>query len=97
MQVQLGREPALAAAQRLDVLSTLGITGPARAGRVLVGADDSRVHEVQVPVHLAPGVDLRLQRGPYAQPHACRVPTIEPARHRAHRKRSGDATFLLLY
>ncbi len=61
-QVQLGREPALAAAQRLDALPIPDCPGPARASRVLVGTDDSRIHEVQVPIHLAPGIGLRLQR-----------------------------------
>ncbi len=83
--MQLGREPALAAAQRLDTLSIPDDLDPPSAGRVLMGADDSRIHEVQVPIHLAPSIGLRLQRRQHLVPNACRTPAVEPARHRAHR------------
>ena len=61
-QVQLGRESALAAAQRFNVCPIPDSLVPARASRVLMGADDGRVYEVQVPIHLAPGIGLSLQR-----------------------------------
>jgi hypothetical protein len=61
-QVQLGREPALAASQGFNVCPIPDNLVPARAGRVLMGADDGRVYEVQVPIHLALGIRLRLQR-----------------------------------
>ncbi len=47
--VQLGREPALAAPRRFNVCPIPDSLVPARTSRVLMGADDGRVHDVQVP------------------------------------------------
>ena len=59
--------------------------GPAGAGGVLVGADDRGVHEMQVPVDLAPRVRLGLQRGQGPVPHPRLAPAVEPARDGADR------------
>jgi len=84
-QVQLGREPALAASQRFDVLPIPNSPVPAGTGCVLMRTNDGRVHEMQVPIYLALSIGLRLQRKQNLIPDPCRSPAIEPARHRADR------------
>jgi hypothetical protein len=84
-QVQLGREPALAASQRFDVHPIPDSLVPARASRVLMGADDGGVYEVQVPIHLASGIGLSLQRDQNLIPDPRCSPAVEPARDRADR------------
>jgi len=56
-QMQFGREPALAASQRSNICPISDSPVPARASNVLMRTDDSRVHEVQVPIHLALSID----------------------------------------
>lgn len=55
--------------------------GPACTSGVLVGAHHRGVHEVQVPVEVAPGIRLRLQAPQHPVEHAGRPPAVEPARH----------------
>jgi hypothetical protein len=61
-QVQLGGEPALAAAQRLPCRDLLGC-GPITSGSasVLMGTNDGGVHEGEVPVDLAALLRFSLQ------------------------------------
>lgn len=76
--MNLGREPALRAAERLALTDG---AGPAGAGSVLVRADDGGVDEMQVPVDLALRVGLGLHRRQDPVPDLRTAPAVEPARH----------------
>src|ERR1700760_3942595 len=85
-QVQLGRETALAAAKRLPCRDFLGRRPvAARTASMLMRTNDGGIHEVQVPVDLAALFRLGLQVREDALPDPGLAPTVEPARHRAHR------------
>src|ERR671929_2307770 len=80
--VDLGRNPAPAAPQRLTAAS---VTAASSAGRMLVGAHDDAVHEVQVPLDQAGGLGLGLQGFEDALPDAGLAPAVKAARYRSDR------------
>src|SRR4051794_37932424 len=82
-QVDLGREAATRAAQRL-VLGAGFAAGFARPGGMLVSAHDRAVQEVQLPADPPLGIGQGLQRLQHVLPYARPAPAVEPARHRAH-------------
>src|SRR4051794_18128121 len=54
---------------------------PASAGGVLMGANDARVHKVQIPVEQALSIGVRLQGLQHTAPYPQLAPAVEPARH----------------
>src|SRR5690349_6385559 len=84
--MQLGREPALAAAKRLPCRNVLRRRPIATGtGGVLMRTNDGGIHEVEVPVDLAALVRLGLQVREDALPDPGLAPAVEPARYGAHR------------
>src|SRR3954470_14901708 len=84
-QVQLGREPALAAPKSFPRLSLLrGGSVAASTASVLVSTDNGGIHEVEVPIDLATLLRASLQSRQNAPPDPSLAPAVEPARHRAH-------------